>query len=72
MKEKLIVKQDGNRLYIRQADLKKLKPMLNLAQIEVHKTELGKYTGRHRYYIDLYEGFKFLETVTSDYIITFT
>ena len=72
MKEKLIVKQEENRLYIRHADLRKLKPMLNLANIEVHKTDVGKYTGKHRYYIDLYQGFKFLETVRNDFIVVFT
>lgn len=69
MKRKILVLRQGNRLYLKEIDVKELKPLLKLANIEVHKSEIGKYTGAPRYYIDMNTGLQFILSLTSDYII---
>ena len=69
MKKKLLILKDGDRLYIKDVDLKNLKPLLDLVQIEVHTTEQGKYTGKPRHYISIAKGMNFLLSLTSDYVV---
>lgn len=69
MKHKIIIKRVENRLYIRDIDLKELKPLLSLANITVHETDTGKYTGVPRHYIHMNTGIRFILSLTSDYII---
>lgn len=69
MKRKILVLRQGNRLYLKDIDIKELKPLLRLANIEVHTTEHGKYTGAPRHYIPMNEGLTFILSLTSDYII---
>ena len=69
MKRKIIVLRQGNRLYLKDIDIKELKPLLKLANIEVHTTEQGKYTGAPRHYIPMNTGLSFILSLTSDYII---
>lgn len=70
MKKKLVVKQQGNRIYIREIDVKRLIPLLKLSGISVYTSHQGKHTGAPRSYISITDSFKFLEAVRSDYIIT--
>lgn len=70
MKKKLVVKQQGNRIYIREIDVKRLTPLLRISGISVHTAPKGKHTGAPRSYISITDSFKFLEAVRSDYIIT--
>ena len=70
MRKKLLILRCEDRLYIRDIDLKELKPLLKLVNIEVHTSEEGKYTGVPRHYINLAEGIKFILSLTNDYIIT--
>lgn len=69
MKKKLTVRQQGNRIYIRQIYLKELKPILKLANITLHETDEGKHTGVPRHYILITDLFKFIECTRNDYII---
>ena len=69
MKNKLVIRQDGDRVYIRQVYLSQLKPILKLANIELHTTEQGKHTGVPRHYILLTDLFKFIECTKDSYII---
>lgn len=70
MKKKILVQKSDNRIYLRDIDIKELKPLLSLANIEIHTSQQGKYTGVPRHYIDLDKGFAFLLSLTNDYIIT--
>ncbi len=71
MKEKIVVLQRDDKIYLRQVDVKRLKSVLNLANIEVQETSHGKYTGVPRYYIPITQGFKFIQSIISDYTVTF-
>ena len=69
MKKKLLILKDGDRLYIKDIDLKELKPLLDLVHIEVKTTEQGKYRGQPRHYISIAKGMNFLLSLTSDYVV---
>ena len=69
MKKKLLILKQDNRLYIKDIDLKQLKPLFELAHIEVHTTLKGKYTGCPRHYIQLSQGLDFILSLTKDYTI---
>jgi len=69
MKKKLLILRNENRLYIKDVDLKELKPLFKLAHIEVHTTPEGKHTGCPRHYIDLNKGLDFILSLTKDYTI---
>ena len=69
MKEKILILRKDDRLYIKDIDLKKLKPLLQLANIEVHTTEQGKHRGKPRHFISITNGLNFVLSLTSDYII---
>lgn len=71
MKEKIVVMQKDDRLYIRSVDVKKLKPLLSFANINVHRSQEGKHTGVPQYYIQLTQAFNFLQTVKDSYSVTF-
>ena len=71
MKEKIIVMQKDDRIYIRSVDIRKLKPLLKLAQIKVYKTSEGAHTGAPKYYINVTHGFKLIQTLKNDYSVMF-
>lgn len=70
MKRKIVIKQSRNRLYIRDIDLRRLKPILNLEGISVYTSQEGKHTGAPRHYIEITQGFKLIELLRHDYIVT--
>lgn len=71
MKKRLIFMRQDERIYIRDIDVKELKPLMKLANIELKTTEQGKYTGAPRHYLPLSSGFAFLVSLTSDYELIF-
>lgn len=71
MKENIALLQKDDKIYIRSVDVKRLSGTLNYANIPVHKTHKGKYTGAPRYYINLVHAFKLLQALNSEYTVTF-
>ena len=71
MKKEIIVKQEGERLYLRSVDVQHLKPILKLANIELHQVANFRKLKKPKYYIDLSQSFKFLQFAKSGFIITF-
>ena len=71
MKKRLILLKQDDRIYIRDIDIRTLKPLLNLANIEIKTSEIGKHTGVPHHYIPLATGFPFLLSLTKDFELVF-
>lgn len=68
MKQRIVLLIRDERVYLRELDIKTLKPLLDLAKIKVKTTQKGKYTGAPRHYVPLDDVFFFL-SLDSDYEI---
>lgn len=68
MKRRIVLLIREDRVYLRELDIKLLRPLLDLAKIKVKTTQKGKYTGAPRHYVLLDDVFFFL-SLDSDYEI---
>lgn len=72
MKQKLVLKISGHKVYIRQVDYKTLKNRLEMSRIHVYDdgTKRGKTSGTiPHYYILISDLIKFIEVAQPSYII---
>lgn len=69
MKREITVKQVGTRVYLRSVDMKSLRPILNIAGIELRYVDNFRSLHTPKYYIDANELFKFLQTARQSFII---
>ena len=69
MKKKITVKQMGARIYIRDIDIKSLKPLLQICGVEIHEVVGRKQTGLPRHYISISNILEFTQALRKDYII---
>ncbi len=60
MKQRIVLLIRDDRVYLRELDIKTLRPLLDLAKIKVKTTQKGKYTGAIRYYVPFDDVFFFI------------
>ena len=69
MKKEITVKQIGTRVYLRSVDISNLKPILNIAGIQLKINFQFRTQHVPKYYIETNDLFNFLQTARSNYTI---